>query len=62
MIVKDVEVNADGTKHYVFGIDERYEYLREGILTASGAIDNEAPDLALRKLMEMANLVREWGC
>lgn len=62
MIVKDVELNDDGTKHYVFGIDERYEYLREGILAANGAIDNEAPDLALRKLMEMANLVRAWGC
>jgi hypothetical protein len=62
MIVKDVEIDAEGHKHYVFGIDERYEYLREGILSASGAIDNEAPDLALRKLMEMANNVRAWGC
>lgn len=62
MIVKDVELNENGQKTYIFGVDERYEYLREGILSASGAIDNEAPDLALRKLMEMANNVRAWGC
>lgn len=62
MIVKNVEINENGQKTYIFGEDVLFQMCAEAILAADGAIDNEAPDLALRKLMEMANNVRAWGC
>lgn len=65
MIVKDVEIDESGTKHYVFDEDlEKAEliemvakqavtihYLRTQITEALQSIDNQAPDLAWRKLI-----------
>lgn len=65
MIVKDVELDENGQKNYIFGEDlEKQEllemvarqmetilFLQTQITEALQSIDNQAPDLAWRKLI-----------
>lgn len=60
MIVKDVDMNEDGEKTYVFGIDERFEYLKNSIHNMAQAIDNEAPDMMLWELRRVIAKLDEW--
>jgi len=64
MIVKDVEIDDYGQKNYIFGEDlekteliemvakqmETIHWLRTEIEEMAASINNEAPDLMLRKL------------
>jgi hypothetical protein len=61
MVVKDVEIDSEGNKHYVFGEDVLFQMCAEAILTADGAIDNGFPDLALKQIQAMAAKLREDG-
>ena len=60
MIVTDVEMDDAGNKTYVFGLDERLEYLKSSIRTMANAIDNEAPDLALREIRRVVQVMEGW--
>ena len=60
MIVKDVDINADGSKTYVFGIDEKLELLKYSIRSMANAIDNGTPDLALREIRRVVQAMEEW--
>lgn len=65
MIVKDVEIDENGQKHYIFDQDlekteliemvakqmETIHFLRTQIIEALQCIDNGAPDLGWRKLL-----------
>lgn len=60
MIVTGVEMDDASNKTYVFGIDGRLEYLKTAIRTMANAIDNEAPDLALREIRRVVQVMEEW--
>lgn len=60
MIVTDVDMDDAGNKTYIFGIDERLEYLKQSIRTMANAIDNEAPDLALREIRRVVQAMEGW--
>lgn len=60
MIVTDVDLDDAGNKTYVFGIDERLEYLKSSIRTMANAIDNEAPDMMLWELRRVIAAMEEW--
>lgn len=60
MIVTDVDLDFASKKTYVFGIDKRLEYLKTAIRTMANAIDNEAPDLALREIRRVVQMMEEW--
>jgi hypothetical protein len=65
MIVKDVELDENGQKNYIFGEDLEKQELLEMVANQAGtihflqtqitealqSIDNQAPDLAWRKLL-----------
>jgi len=59
MIVKDVEIDAEGNKHYVFCEDVLFQMCAEAILAADGAIDNGMPDLALKQIQNAAGKLRD---
>lgn len=40
--------------------EEKLGYLMESIRTMANAIDNEAPDLALRKIRILVEQMEEW--
>ena len=60
MIVKDVDINDDGSKTYVFGVDEKLELLKYSIKSMANAIDNGTPDLALREIRRVVQALEEW--
>lgn len=60
MIVKDVDMNENGDKTYVFGIDEQFEYLKQSIRTMAQAIDNETPDMMLWELRRVVAAMEAW--
>lgn len=60
MIVKDVDMNENGEKTYVFGIDEQFEWLKYSIRSVAHAIDNGAPDLALREIRRIVQAMEAW--
>lgn len=60
MIVKDVDINENGEKTYVFGVDEQLGYLKQSIRSMANAIDNEAPDLALLEIRRVVQAMEEW--
>ena len=60
MIVKDVDINENGEKNYVFGVDEQLGYLKQSIRNMANAIDNETPDLALWEIRRVVQAMEEW--
>lgn len=60
MIVKDVDLDDAGNKTYVFGIDDRLEYLKSSIRTMANTIDNEAPDMMLWELRRVVAKMEDW--
>lgn len=60
MIVKDVEMDEAGNKTYVFGLDERLQYLMEKIVIMNNAIDNGFPDEALQELRRTKQTIAGW--
>jgi hypothetical protein len=60
MIVKDVEMDEQGHKTYVFGLDERLAYLIEKIGIMNNAVNNEMPSEALLELRRTQQTIEGW--